>query len=314
MTVNFKSLNSFVTAVDTMSISAAANALKMAQPALSQQIATLERHFNQKLLIRSNTGVMPTNAGRELYRHATLLLGQLKLAEIEIAKRKASIHGTVSVGIATYSTISALTMLLLKSIRAEYPEINMHVNDSFGLVLSELVMNGRMDMAVLYAPAPIKGIALEPLLIEELSLIAPPDFALPPDENGNIPLAALEGVDLILPGRRHLLRRVIDDAFAEACIKPRITAEIESVATLRQAISAGLGSTILPRAVADSFNWPRSPVVRKVVEPTIESTVCLCTSTHLPMSDSAMAVRSRLISLVREHATRGSAAGVRIPR
>lgn len=314
MTVNFKSLNSFVNAVETMSISAAANALKVAQPALSQQIATLERHFNQKLLIRSKSGVMPTNAGRELYRHATLLLGQLKLAEIEVAKRKGSIQGTVSVGIATYSTISTLTMSLLKSIRSEYPDISLHVNDSFGLVLSELVMNGRMDMAVIYAPSPIKGISLQPLLIEELYLIAPQGVGLPLAGETDIPLAALEGVDLILPGRRHLLRRFIDEAFARARIKPRIAVEIESVATLRQAIGAGLGSTILPRAVADSFNWPEQPIVRKVVEPTIESTVCLCTSDYLPMSDSAMAVRSILLDLVTEHAKRGICAGVRIPQ
>jgi LysR family nitrogen assimilation transcriptional regulator len=314
MTVNFKSLNSFVTAVDTMSISAAANALKMAQPALSQQIATLERHFKQRLLIRSNTGVMPTNAGRELYRHATLLLGQLKLAEIEVAKRKGSIQGSVSVGIATYSTISTLTMPLLQSVRSEYPEISLHVNDSFGLVLSELVMNGRMDMAVIYAPSPIKGISLQPLLIEELYLIAPNGVGLPFAGETEIPLAELAGVELILPGRRHLLRQLIDEAFAHARMKPRITVEIESVATLRQAIGAGLGSTILPWAVAGSFNWPERPIIRKVVEPTLESTVSLCTSDYLPMSDSSMAVRSILLGLVGEHAKLGNRAGVRIPQ
>lgn len=314
MTVNFKSLNSFVNAVDAMSISAAANTLKMAQPALSQQIATLERHFKQQLLIRSSTGVMPTNAGRELYRHATLLLGQLKLAELEVAKRKGSIQGSVSVGIATYSTISTLTTSLLKSIRCEYPDISLHVNDSFGLVLSELVMNGLMDMAVIYAPAPIKGISLQPLLIEELYLIAPQGVSLPSAGDAGIPLAELDGVELILPGRRHLLRRLIDEAFARARIKPRVTVEIESVATLRQAIGAGLGSTILPRAVAGSFNWPAPPIIRKVVEPTIESTISLCTSNHLPISDSAMAVRSILLGLVSAQTKSGDGSGVRLPQ
>lgn len=314
MTVNFKSLHSFVTAVDTKSISAAANALKMAQPALSQQIATLERHFNQVLLIRSNTGVMPTNAGRELYRHAMLLLGQLKLAEIEIAKRKGCLQGTVAVGIATYSTISTLTTSLLKAVRSGYPDISLHVNDSFGLVLSELVMSGRMDMAVIYAPSPTKGISLQPLLIEELFVIAPQGAVLPASGESVIPLAALERVEFILPGRRHLLRHVIDEAFAHARIKPRIKAEIESVATLRQAIGAGLGSTILPWALAGSFNWPEQPTILKVVEPTIESTISLCTSDCLPMSDSAMAVRSILLDLVTGHAKSGNCEGVRIPQ
>lgn len=313
MTVNFKSLNSFITAVDTTSISAAANTLKVAQPALSQQIATLERHFNQKLLIRSNTGVAPTNAGRELYRHAKLLLGQIKLAEIEVAKSREGIQGTVSVGIATYSTISTLTTALLKAVRAVYPDVNLHVNDSYGLVLSELVMNGQMDMAVIYAPQLVKGICLQPLLIEELFLIAPPDLELPRSDDNSIALAELAGIDLILPSRRHLLRRMIDDAFAHAFLKPRVTVEIESVTTLRQAIGAGLGSTILPWALAGSFNWPRPPLIRKVVEPTIESTICLCTSDHLPMSDSVMAVRSILLEQASKHSQSGRCEGVRMP-
>lgn len=314
MTVNFKSLNSFVTAVNAMSISSAANALKMAQPALSQQIATLERHFNQKLLIRSSTGVIPTNAGRELYRHAMLLLGELQLAEIEVAKQKGSLQGTVAVGIATYSTISTLSVALLKSIRARYPDVNLYVNDSFGLVLSELVMNGQMDMAVIYAPSPtIKGLSLHPLLSEDLYLIAPQGTALPAGEK-EVPLAELAGIDFILPGRRHLLRQAIDEAFVRARIKPRIAAEIESVATLRQAISAGWGATILPWAVAGSFNWPEPPVIRRVVDPVIETTVCLCTSNYLPMSDSAVAVRSILLGLVNEHVESRNCLGVRIPQ
>lgn len=100
-------------------------------------------------------------------------------------------------------------------------------------------MNGRMDMAVIYAPSPIKGISLQPLLIEELYLISPKGAGLHLAEKGIFHCPELEGVDLILPGRRHFLRHLIDEAFSHARIKPEIAAEIESVATLRQAISAG---------------------------------------------------------------------------
>ena len=313
MTVNFKLLKSFVTAVETRSLSAAATSLRLAQPALSQQIAALEGHFKQKLLIRSNAGVTPTDAGHELYRHAVLILGQLEQAELEVARKGSAIAGTVSVGLATYSTTSTLSTALLKAVRHEYPNVHLFINDNFGLVLSEMVMTGRMDMAIIYAPAQMKGVTLQPILIEELFFIAPPGTALPDGCEETIPLSALQGMDLLLPGRTHFLRRLIDNAFVQAHLKPRVTAEIESAATLREAIEAGLGATILPWAVAGTFAGPGQPIVRRVVEPAIQTTVSLCVSDHLPMSESAAAVKGLLSTLVRDLVDSGRCVGIRAP-
>jgi LysR family nitrogen assimilation transcriptional regulator len=313
MAVNFKTLKSFVTAVDSMSLSAAANSLHIAQPALSQQIAALESHFKQRLLIRSNAGVTPTVAGRELYRHAVLILSHLEQAEVEVARKANVVSGMVSVGLATYSTTSTLSTALLKAVRREYPDVNLFINDNFGLVLSEMVMTGRMDMAIIYAPAQMKGVTLQPILIEDLYFIAPPGTRLPAGCDDTIPLAALANMDLLLPGRTHLLRRLIDNAFAQARIKPRVTAEIESAATLREAIEANLGATILPWAIAGTFAGMEQPVVRRVVEPTIQTTVSLCVSDHLPMSDPALAVRDILDKLVRELVESGRCVGIRAP-
>lgn len=313
MSVSFKNLRSFVTAVDVGSLSAAAQALKMAQPALSQQIAALESHFGQKLLQRSNAGVTTTAAGRELYRHARLLLEQLEQAERDVAQCGQSLGGTVSVGLATYSTTSILSTPLLKATRERHPDINLFINDNFGLVLSEMVMTGRMDMAIIYAPTQLTGVTLQPLLVEELFLIAPPDTALPDAGEGTIPLEALAGLDLLLPGRTHYLRRLVDNAFAQAQLQPRVRAEIESAATLREAIESGLGATILPWALASTFAGARPPVVRRAVAPALETTVSLCVSESMPMSEPASAVREILVALVRELLEGGRCVGIHAP-
>ena len=306
MSVSFKNLKSFVTAVDASSLSAAAQALKMAQPALSQQIASLESHFGQKLLLRSNTGVTPTEAGSELYRQARRLLEQLGEAEREVARKGRSLGGTVSVGLATYSTTSILSTPLLKATRERHPDINLFINDNFGLVLSEMVMTGRMDLALIYAPRQLTGVRLQPLLVEDLFLIAPPGTDLPGVDTdaaagpgaATIALPALADMDLLLPGRTHFLRRLVDRAFAQAGLEPRVRAEIESAATLREAIESGLGATILPWALASTNAWPRRPVVRRIVEPCLETTVSLCVSDSQPLSEPACAIREILLGLV----------------
>jgi LysR family nitrogen assimilation transcriptional regulator len=319
MTVNFKTLRSFVTAVDARSLSAAAQQLSLAQSALSQHIASLETHFRHRLFNRSNSGVTPTPAGSELYRHAQLILSHLEQAETQLTGRDDTIFmaGAVSVGLATYSTASALSLPLLQAVRSEFPDINLFINDNFGLTLSEMVMTGRMDMAVIYSGSPLKGLTLQPLLTEDLFLIAAPSLELPDAGAPTIPLRALGEVDLLLPGRMHFLRRLIDDEFARVGIAPRITAEIESAATLRQAIDAGIGATILPAATAQaSVGGPQPLILRRIVEPALHATISLCVTDHLPMSDPARAVLGvlrRQVDSLFDAGGGGDAIGVREP-
>lgn len=312
MTVNFKTLKSFVTAVDAKSLSAAAHQLSLAQPALSQHIASLEEHFNHKLLVRSNAGVTPTSAGAQLYRHAQIMLGHLEQLEMELANRAEAIaiSGPVSVGLATYSTASILSMPLLKAVRSQFPEINLFINDNFGLVLSEMVMTGRMDMAIIYAGSPMKGVTLQPLLTEELFLIAPASIRLPPTNDQTISLRSLAGIDLLLPSRMHFLRRTVDEAFARVGVVPNIRAEIESSETLRQAIEAGMGAAILPAALAD---FSSASTIRRIVEPGLQATVSLCIPNHLPMSDQAKAVLEILRAQIDNLFAAGQLPGISAP-
>lgn len=298
MSVDFRKLKSFVKIVDTGSVSRAAAILRTAQPALSQQIASLETHFKHKLLIRSNVGIAPTEAGLILYRHAQLMLKQLDQAQIDIDQAAKSVAGRVSIGLATYSTSSALSLPLLKEMRARHPHIILHVNDSFGHILSELIMTGKMDMALIYAANPIKGVMLQPLFREEMFLVSPPGTQFPAEPSRPLPLAALQDVPLLLPSKAHLLRRLIDDALARARVSPEVISEIESVPALSAAVLDGLGSTILPASVVTETSGFAGAEVRALTKPVIDATISLCVSDHLPLSEPAIAARSVLLEIV----------------
>lgn len=263
--------------------------MRIAQPALSRQISELEAHFKQKLLIRSNHGISPTEAGLILYRHAQSMLKQLEQTETDVIRAATSLAGHVSIGLATYSTTSALSIPLLRAVRERYPAIILYINDNFGHVLSELVMTGKMDMAIIYTDDPIIGTRLEPLFREELVLIAPPSIAIE-GVGDSLPLSALQETPLLLPSRVHYLRQVIDASFNRARIVPRVVAEIESIATLRAALGDGLGATILPWTVASTMADGTSSATRRLTNPAIGATISLCISDHLPLSEPAVAV------------------------
>jgi len=300
MSVDFKKLKSFVKIIDTGSVSRAASILRVAQPALSQQIASLEAHFKHKLLIRSNVGITPTEAGLILYRHAQIMLKQIDQAQTDIDQAAKSLAGRVSIGLATYSSSNALSLPLLKEMKARHPQIVVHINDSFGQILSELIMTGKMDMALIYTASPIKGVTLQPLFHEEMFLVAPAEMVLPGGVGTSLPLSALNGLPLLLPSKAHLLRRLIDDALNRARAMPDVISEIESVPALGAAVLDGIGATILPASVVSETASFLGAQVRPLNTPVIDATVALCTSDHLPLSEPAIAARSVLLDVVRK--------------
>lgn len=299
MSVDFRKLKSFVKIVDTGSMSRAASILRTAQPALSQQIAALETHFKHKLLIRSNVGITPTEAGLILYRHAQLMLKQIDQAQIDMNLAARSIAGRVSIGLATFSASSTLALPILKVMKEKYPDIVIHINDSFGYIFSELIMTGKMDMALIYAPDPIKGVTLQPMFREELFLLSSPRHEMPHAGEGPVPFATLKDTPLLLPSKNHFLRRVIDDAFARARTTPQLVSEIESVPLIGAAVMDGLGATILPASIQLSSSFSDASI-QSLSHPAIDVPVCLAVSDHLPLSEPALAARSVVLKVVEE--------------
>lgn len=294
--MNLRRLKYFVKIIDIGSLTQAADVLHIAQPALSQQIATLEGEFHQQLLVRTKRGVTPTEAGRILYRHAQIILRQLEQAQSDVNNSGQNLSGQVSVGLAPGTAASALALPLLKAVRARHPAILLYLNENFGTTLSELVMNGRMDMAVLYAgKSGVHGLSYHPLLKEQLFLVMPRGGQNMPEQ---VELAQLSEMDLLLPRPYNYLRKYVDEAFSSLHLAAHVVAEIESVATLDAAVAAGLGATILPESAARATAASIQAQLRRIIAPAIEVPLALCMSDHLPLSEPAQAVRDIILELV----------------
>ncbi len=296
--MNLKRLQYFVKIVDIGNLTQAADILHVAQPALSQQLATLESEVRQQLLVRTPRGVTPTEAGKVLYRHAQLILRQCDQARVDMRAAGQGISGAVSVGLAPGTAAAGLAMPLLVATRSRHPGVVLYLNETYGSTLSELVMNGRMDLAVLYGGGQsVHGLTFQPLLRESLYLVGPSSIPALPDP---VPLERIGEMDLFLPRPYNVVRKVVDAACAGIGLVPRVVAEIESASTLASVIAAGMGVTILPGSMAEQVVRSTSAWHARVVEPAIEVPLALCQSDHLPLSEPATAIRQILLELVRE--------------
>jgi LysR family nitrogen assimilation transcriptional regulator len=294
--VNLRRLKYFIKIVDIGSLTQASEVLYIAQPSLSQQIAILEGEVGKQLLLRTKRGVTPTEAGRVLYRHAQQILRQVAQALADVQASGLALTGQVSVGLASGTAASALALPLLKTVRERHPEVVLYLNESLGSMLCDQVTNGRMDMAVLYGGRSIvQGLSFEPLLTEELVLVAPAQRF---GDRETISLAELEQVDLLLPRAHNYLRKYVDEAFAALQMTPHVVAEIESAATMLAAVASNVGATVLPASAAQAVAASVQACVCRIVNPSIEVPLALCVSDRLLLSEPAQAVREIVLELV----------------
>ncbi|GAA2181472.1 nitrogen assimilation transcriptional regulator NAC [Brooklawnia cerclae] len=283
-------LRYFVTIVDCGTITRAAEMLYLAQPALSQHVSALEAELGQQLLVRSHKGITPTNAGRSLYRYAQEILRLEESVQREIRSDDDSPSGTVAIGLASYSLASTMTVPLLQAIRSRYPRIVMRLVETLTVIHSQALRMGQIDAALIYDPGPVRGVRFERVSVDELYLVAPDWFEIPLDEKGDVPVAALGGLQFLLPSRTHTLRKLVEQAVHQADGELEVVIEIESTRLLADAVALGLGVTILPKPAAEAL-FPGDPfVLRRIVDPHLVAAFALATPDQQPLSAAAEAV------------------------
>lgn len=237
--MDLRQLRYFVRIVQAGSLSRAADQLHIAQSAISHHLASLEAELNRQLVTRGPKGIVLTDAGEVLYRHAEAILRHVDLAKRDAMSAQAVPSGRVSIGFpSALSTI--LGYELFARIHRNYPQILLHVTDGNSSLLHERLGNNRLDIAILFAERQERGLAIEPVLTEELFYVTK-DQVRP-----SITLADTVHRPLLVPGPGSGIQRVLKKAFAERGLTVAPIGEIDALGALHQAVAAGIGDTILP--------------------------------------------------------------------
>lgn len=290
--MNLRRLKYFIKIVDTGSLTQAAEVLHIAQPALSQQVATLESEMGKKLLIRTKRGVTPTESGQMLYAHARIILRQCEQAQIAVTHAGYSLNESVTVGLAPGAADSSLITPLLQIIHENLPDVALSVLEDNSTVLNEKLMAGHIDMALLYENASSGGICRFTLMQEELYLAG--TEVLP---GKTIDLAEVEKMKIFMLRRYSAVRKKVEEAFLQSGLSATISDEIESMSMLAAAVSAGMGVTILPGEAASKIAAMANNIwIAKIHNPLIQIPLSLHIASAHSLSPSAQAIKSILLS------------------
>jgi len=218
-----------------------------------------------------------------------MILRQVEQARKDVETSGATPTGRVSVAIAPYSMASSLAPQIISEVNRRYPDIIVHLTEIYGGVLSEAIKNGRLDMALIYEPGPIRGVQFTTMIVEDLYLVISPEAGITPDAT-EISLHEAAGFGLFLPERIHTLRQIVERGFDESGLELRLMGEVESVPSLARLLRANLGATVLPRSAADALFHDEDFQVLRIIGPALQSKIALCTPDHEPLSEAGSAV------------------------
>ncbi|MDO9598394.1 MAG: LysR family transcriptional regulator [Azoarcus sp.] len=303
--MELRQLRYLVRTIELGSISQAALDLGIAQSAVSQQIQRLEGELSTRLLQRTATGVIPTDAGLAFLSHAQLALRHVEGAAM--AARQSRLSGQVSVGLAP-TTAGVLGLPLITAMRSQYPDIRIHLVEGLSGHLGQMLNSRELDLAVLFDFDQARRWSIQPLVEERLFFVCAADAVA-----GALPtrLADLGDTPLVLPTHRHGLRRVIDAAFKALDLRPTVIAEVDSLTVLMDMVARGMAASLQPWAAL--ARQPQSGAALRWAEIVDAGTVrrnLLCSLSEDELSPAALATRALLARVVRRLVEDGGWRGV----
>ena len=230
------------------SFSRAAEALALTQPAVSQQVAALERAVGTPLLVRGPGGPAPTDAGALLLEHADAIAERLALATTQLAEVAGDERRRLRLG-AFPSALATLVPGAVAALRATTPALEADVSEATNEGLVAAVRGGDLHAAVVFedaarAPRDLGGLRRDDLFAEPLVAGVPTAHRLA--RRRRLALADLAGEPWTAPSREGLVAR----ACRGAGFEPDIAYVTSDPLAIGGLVAAGLAVTLTPKLMA----------------------------------------------------------------
>ncbi|MEK6274782.1 MAG: selenium metabolism-associated LysR family transcriptional regulator [Actinomycetota bacterium] len=247
-----RQLAAFCAIVERKSFSEAAERLGVTQPAVSQQIRSLEERLGQQLLDRSGRRVEPTEAGRRLYRGAQRLLAQERqLLEDVAGEAEGPLRGQLAMGASTGPGGTVVPVLLCEFAEAN-PDVTVDLTISDTQTIVDRVARRELELGVVGATPRNRSVAYEPFFRDEVVLVCPPKH---PFAGKTVTLDDLRSEPLIAMQEGAGVRQVIEDELRRAGTRLRdldVRLELGLQESVKSAVEAGHGVTFISRTAVES--------------------------------------------------------------
>jgi LysR family transcriptional regulator, putative pyruvate carboxylase regulator len=238
-----KPLRAFCQVARLGSVSRAAAALYLSQPAITLQLQALERELGVKLFERAGRRLTPTREGNALYELARPLVeGIDSLPAVFREQVKGLDAGELHVA-AGSSTILYLLPKIVEAYRQAYPDVKLVLHNVTGASGLDLLRSDSVDLAVGSMLDVPSDLDYTPIYRFEPMLIAPLNHPLAAKHD--LKLDDLSPFGLILPPKRLTTYRLVDLVFQQNRVPYTVALEVGGWEVIKQYVAMGLGISIV---------------------------------------------------------------------
>lgn len=237
--MEIRQLKAFLAIAETKTFTAGARMMNVTQAAISMQIRQLEDELGLQLFTRTPRRVILTEAGDSLMDRARKILREHDTAIAEIAELAGAEYGRLRIGSSSSMFASEQLPEILEKLKERFPNSEITVGSGTSQVLVEKILNGEIDIAFVSLPVETTNVQTELLFSDEIVAIAHPDHPLAKERV--ISAAALAGEHLILGEKGGNTRRMIDDFFHAANVKPNIMMELSRQTAINRMVENKMG-------------------------------------------------------------------------
>jgi len=237
-------LKVFRAVAQRLSYTRAAEALYLSQPAVAQQVKTLELMLGLQLFARQGRGIVLTPAGHEMLRHVERLLALLDETAPVVHDIQSLKRGSVTIG----ASISAGTYVvppLLGSFHARYPRIHVTLLVAHRRTIEEDLLTHQIDLGVIGFIEQRERFDAELLRPYELVMVASPLHRLA--DHSTISLHDLNEETLLTREPESITRLATELHFAKAGVPIPASLELGNIEATKEGVAAELGIAVLPR-------------------------------------------------------------------
>jgi DNA-binding transcriptional LysR family regulator len=286
--LTLQQLTYFLAAVRHGSFSAAAEALHLAQPSLSEQVRRLEAELGVELFVRVGRGLVLTEAGRSLQPEAERVLAAVDTARSSVVAVRELEAGTVSFG--TFGSAEFYRLAdLIAAIRREHPNLPLRFVGQNSSEVADAVREGELEAGIIVLPIDDRSLDVRPVLRDSTLFVSRDATLL----ERPMTIERLAELPLILYdarwGSEDPTRRQVAERAQAAGVRLNVTIEVESPEIAFDLAARGLGHTIVARTIAANRRFPAA--LRGVeFRPTLVDTFAFITRRGAPISPATRMV------------------------
>ena len=237
-------LTVFRTVAQHLSYTRAAETLYLSQPAVAQQVKSLEQMLGLRLFARRGRGIVLTPAGQEFLSHAERFLTLLAETTPVVHEIHTLGRGSVVIG----ASISAGTYVvppLLGAFHARYPGVHITLMVAHRRSIEEDLLTHKIDLGVMSFIERRERFVVELLRPYELLMVASPFHRLA--GCSAISLHDLQEETLLMREPESVTRLATELHFAQAGVPIPASLELGNIEATKEGVAAELGIAVLPR-------------------------------------------------------------------